>query len=153
VPERCDRSSPSIHDRRGELNRYRQALQGALRGETKAYGFALVVWGTGALSETARRGPGVSGTLSLVGGVLLSMAIVMVSAFGGPPRAAERRERQHFGLGGIHVVAVPAALAVGWALAAVIRTRWLAYLVAGFAASATYHALLGLEVLLTPPPP
>jgi hypothetical protein len=132
-----------------DVNRYRDALRDALRGETKAYGFALVVWGTGELVSTEHGSPRVTGVAAFVGGVLAAMAVVVFGAFGGPPRTERRTAEQHFGFGGVHIVAVPAAIAVGWAIAAATTNRALAYLAAGFGASAAYQVLLAAELLLT----
>jgi hypothetical protein len=134
------------------VERYRQALRAALRGETKAYGFTLVVWGTGELLTAQRGQPGKAGAIAFMAGILTAMGLTLIAAFHGLPRTEHRSAQQHFGFGGVHILAVPVAMAVGWALGAAIHTHWPAYLLAGFGASSAYQLLLGLEVLLTPSP-
>lgn len=110
--------------------RYRDALRDALRGETKAYGFALVVWATGELVGEGHGPPQASGVIAFVGGILAAMAAVLIGAFGGPARTEHRAAQQHFGFGGVHIVAVPVAIGVGWALEVAIAAHWEAYLAA-----------------------
>ena len=81
---------------------YRRALRIALSGETKAYGFTLVVWGTGAIMVGDHGQPAAAGAVSFIGGTLGAMALVLVVAFVGSSEEP-RRPSQHLGLGGLHV--------------------------------------------------
>jgi hypothetical protein len=131
------------------MNRYRRALAAALRAEAKAYGFTLVVWGAAALCAAERDFPSAYGAVAYVGGALGAMALIMVVAFGLPPEPARGAQQQYFGFGGIHVLAVPVALGIAWALSATITSQWLAFLVVGFVSSLAYQLLLGCEVWLS----
>ncbi len=130
---------------------YRASLRQALSGETKAYGFTLVVWGTGALAMAEHGNPGRSGAIAYVAGTLLAMTAVILLAFGGPAGRWESSGRTSFGLGGIHVVSVPVSVAVGWALAALLGPHWAAFGAAGFGAVMVFQLLLGLEVAVSSP--
>lgn len=141
------------HLHRAGVKQYRKALRVALRGETKAYGFALIIWGNGALAINEHGVPDAAAAIAYIGGALAAMALVLLIAFDGPARPGRGSPSQHIGLGGIHVIAVPVAIAVGWCLSGVIDSSWLAFLASSFGAVTAYQLLLGLEVAMFPTPP
>lgn len=128
---------------------YRTALRAAVSGETKAYGFALVVWGTGALTNAERGSPGRVGTIAFVAGALCGMAVTVLGTFGGPRATWTPQQLRRHAAGAIHLLSVGGALALGWGVAAVISDKVLAYLAAGAAAVISYQLLLGIEVALS----
>jgi hypothetical protein len=131
------------------VERYRDALRSALASETKAYGFTLVVWGTGSIVTAERGSPGRSGVAAYVGGLLAGMALTIVAAGGAPASGSSPRRRRRYAVGAVHLVSVAAAIAAGFALALVVAAHWLAYLLAGVVAAAVYQFALGLEVAFT----
>jgi len=131
------------------VGHYRRALRRALRGETKAYGFALVIWGTGSLAEDKLGSPGAGGSLGYIGGALIAMALVLIAAYGRPVTELATPPSQHFGLGGIHIISVPLSVAAGWLMTEIFAPKWLAFLAAGFVAALAFQVLLGFEVALT----
>jgi hypothetical protein len=121
-------------------------LRAALSGESKAYGFALVVWGSGALAVDKRGMPHPFGVLAYVGGALLATIAVLLVSFGGPTGDFHARRLHRLAFGGLHIVSIAGALAIALLASSVIRPRVLAFLLTGFGASIVYHLLLGLEV-------
>jgi len=132
------------------LAEYRHALRGVLSSESKAYGFTLVVWGSGSMLTAERGQPGRSGAIAFVGGLLLGVAAAIVVSFGGPAERLETSQGRRPGAGGIHLASVGAAIGVAWGVAAIVVQHWVAYLLSGIAAGFVYQLVLGLEVALTP---
>jgi hypothetical protein len=59
------------------MSEYRSALRAVVTSESKAYGFTLVIWDTGAIAVGTRGGPGVAGAIGYVFGGLGAMTIVI----------------------------------------------------------------------------
>ena len=68
------------------MKQYRFALQTVVAKEAKAYGFAIVVWCTGAFLITERGKPTPAAVLAFAGAALLAQAIDVLVAFGKPTR-------------------------------------------------------------------
>jgi hypothetical protein len=148
--ERAGRASPPGARRAGRVG-YRDAMRSVIVGESKAYGFTLVVWGTGALTIAERGLPGRAGTVAFLGGLLAGVLVAAVVAFGDLGAVWPRRRaglRQYAG-GLIHIASVGSAVTLGWLSALLVPPVWLAYLVAGAVASTTYQFVLAVEVAST----
>jgi len=130
--------------------RFLEALRSILGVETKAYGFTLVVWGTGSLTEAQRGKPGRLDVVAFVGGALVALTLVILVAFGGPraPIPTRVRQRRH-ALGAVHVVSVSIAMACGWVVALVVTDTALSYLGASATAVLAYQLVVGLEGALS----
>jgi hypothetical protein len=129
--------------------RYRTALRAAISAESKAYGFTLVIWGTGALAIGLRGTPRAGDAIAYVGGALTSMALVVLLSFGGPTATWTSTELRRLAWGAIHVASVGAALGSGWAVADIVTTKWIAFFGAGAAAALVYQLALAFEVAVT----
>lgn len=64
------------------LGLYMRSLWFALRGQASAYGFTLVIWGTGALAIHQIGEPGPADVFAYVGGALSAAMLVVAGAFG-----------------------------------------------------------------------
>lgn len=132
------------------MHRYRQALRSVLNAEAKAYGFTLVIWGTGMLTEAQRGRPSPLGVVAFVGGAFLAMALTIVATLGGPmSKWGNRRQQRRYALGSVHLLSVAAAIASGWSLTLVVPSRPVAYLVAAAVAVVVYQLVVGIEVSLS----
>jgi hypothetical protein len=132
------------------VHRYREALRSILSTETKAYGFALVVWGTATLTEAERGSPGKMGVIAFVGGALAVMGAVTLVTVGGPfARWRQRRQQSpRYAIGSVHVLSVAAAVGAGWAVTLVVKDKALAYLTSSVTAVLIYQLVLGAELVL-----
>lgn len=128
---------------------YRAALQASLSAESKAYGFTLVTWSTGAFAIVERGSPGRADVVAYLAGALVGMGVIILAGFGGPRSEFEPRSLHRYAAGAIHVVSVCAATSLGWLAALVLEPRWLAFAAAGTAATSAYQLLLALEVALS----
>jgi hypothetical protein len=129
--------------------RYHTALRAAVSGETKAYGFTLVIWATGALADAERGSPGRLGAVAFIAGALCGMAVTVLLAFGRPTATWTQQQQRRHAVGAIHVLSVGGAVALGWGVAVAISDKVLAYLASGVAAVIAYQLLLGMEVALS----
>ncbi|HJT38504.1 MAG TPA: hypothetical protein VJ818_08775 [Actinomycetota bacterium] len=127
----------------------RRALRVAIEHEASAYGFALVIWTTGQLSITARGEPGRAGAVSFVGGALAAMIVTLLVSFGGPTHAWHTENPRRFAFGGVHVLSVSTAIAVGWFAASALHGKAAAFATSGFVATLVYQIVLGIEVFLS----
>lgn len=120
-----------------------------MSSESKAYGFTLVVWATGALAMSEQGPPGRSGVLAYLGGLLGGMLLIVLVAFGHPGHSLRGHQLRRYAGGAIHVLSVGTAVAAGWLCAAAFDPKWVAYLSAGAAAGFVYQIVLGLEIVGT----
>lgn len=128
------------------MGAYRRALRFALSGQSNAYGFTLVVWGTGALAISELGMPGPAGIFAFIGGALVSMSLIVAVVFGvWRPFRVEPPPRRPFSA--MHLPSVPAAMAAGWGLTAVLGGV-AGYFLAALVAVAVYELGLGLEIVL-----
>ncbi|HVU79036.1 MAG TPA: hypothetical protein VHC67_15780 [Gaiellaceae bacterium] len=133
------------------MRRYRSALRAVVAKEAKAYGFAVVVWSTGALLISARGRPTTRAVLVFAGAILLAHALNAALAFGSPTNTWRSPSPREYVWTIFEAPAVIAAVLLGWALVSWCSGLW-AYLLAPFAAVLGYQLLLGLESMLLRPP-
>ena len=132
------------------MRRYREALRALLQAETKAYGFTLVIWGTGLMTETRHGSPGQLSVIAFVGGAFTAMALVIIATAGGPRgRLGTPRRQSRYALGSVHLLSVASAIASGWAVSLSVPGKALAYLSAAATAVLVYQLVVGLEVAVS----
>lgn len=125
---------------------YLRALRFALSQQANAYGFTLVVWGTGALASWQLGKPDPADIFAYVAGGLMSISVIVALVFGiVRPFQGEEPRRRPFSA--MHLPSVPAAMAAGWGATLLLQG------VAGFFAAAAaavglYQLLLAVEVAL-----
>lgn len=129
------------------MREYRFALQTVVAKEAKAYGFAIVVWCTGAFLITERGTPTAAAVLVFAGAALLAQAVDVFLAFGKPTRTWRGPQQREYVWTTFHATPVAVAVLLAWALAAGVHGLW-AFLVAPLCAIVVYELLLALESLL-----
>jgi hypothetical protein len=129
--------------------RYREALRVVVAGESKAYGFTLVIWGTGTITLAQHGSPRAIDVMAFVGGALAAIAAVIATSYGGLDVELEPKSARQRAAGAIHVSSVALAIACAWVLTTPVGIRWLAYGIAGTSACLIYQLVVGLEVLLS----
>lgn len=142
--------APSASRRQAEpLGRHvRRDLADALRGERRAYGFTMVVWGTGALLLGSRGSPGISGVAAYLGGIVVAMAIVLLVDAGGPTAALPSSRGSHPVASAIHLIAPAGGVAAGVACGLAVPGIAACYFVAGFVACVVFQLGLAIELVL-----
>ncbi|MGE5225616.1 MAG: hypothetical protein ACM3OO_01945 [Planctomycetaceae bacterium] len=130
------------------LGPFRDALRTAVASETRAYGFTLLVWSTGALSVAQEGLPTVAQVFAFLLGALLAMALVVLVAFGGPMRRWTTSREPHYAFGAIHIGSVAVGTTCGWIVCLALSAR-MAFAGAAFTAVLVYQLLLGLEVAVS----
>lgn len=129
------------------MKQYRFALQTVVAKEAKAYGFAIVVWCTGAFLITERGKPTAGAVLAFAAAALLAQATNVLIAFGKPTRTWQGPDQREYVWTTFHALPVVAGVLLAWALAAEISGLW-AYFVAPLCSIVLYQLLLGAESLL-----
>ena len=125
-------------------------MRSALASEAKAYGFTLVIWGTGALVIGAQGFPTPAQVFAYVGGALMAMALVLFIAFGDLRRPWREEDPMRYAFGAIHVVSVLVALLVAWRFASLpIMYGTRIFFLAPFLAVLTHQMILALEIRLS----
>jgi hypothetical protein len=122
-------------------------MQTVVAKEAKAYGFAVVVWCTGAFLITERGKPTAEAVLAFAGGALVAQAIDVFFAFGKPTRTWRGPQQREYVWTTFHAVPVAAAVLAAWGIAAGIPGMW-AYFVTPLCSIVLYQLLLGTESLL-----
>lgn len=127
-------------------SRYAESLRAVVGGETKSYGFALVVWGAGEMT-TAHHGPlRPTDVCAFVGGVFLAMALTILVSFGGLTEAKPNVILNRYAVGAVHLASVIGGVGVGWLISESIGSIGTACLATGFGSILAYQLLLGVEV-------
>ncbi|MDA8298036.1 MAG: hypothetical protein M0004_15925 [Actinomycetota bacterium] len=142
--------APSASQRQVEsLGRHvRRDLADALRGERRAYGFTMVVWGTGAILLGSRGSPGIAGVAAYLGGIVVAMAIVLLVDAGGPRAALPTSRGSHPVISAIHLIAPAGGTAAGVACGLAVPGVVGCYFVAGLVACLVFQVGLAIELVL-----
>lgn len=130
------------------LREYRTALRVSLGAESKAYGFTLVIWATGAMTMSRHGSPGASGVVGFIGGALFGMAVIILVSFGGPVSTWKPTRLHRYALGAVHVISVAGAVTAGWATGYLPSTI-AAFSVAPAVAVVVYQLILAAEVTVS----
>lgn len=126
------------------MERYLYALRFALSNQANAYGFSLVVWGTGALAIWQLGKPDPAEVFAFLGGGVVAISLIVAVVFGvRRPFAEPEPPRRPFSA--MHVVSAPAAVAPGWMLTFAVEGVG-GFFVAAFVAVSAYQLLLAVEV-------
>jgi hypothetical protein len=123
---------------------YLQSLRFALTNQSNAYGFTLVVWGTGALTTWQLGKPDPGDVFAYLGGGLVSISLIVVAVFG-VFRRFEELEPSRRAFSAMHLASTPAAVAAGWALTLMVSGPG-GFFVAAFVSVGLYQLLLAVEV-------
>ena len=138
----------------GRVTTLLRALRFALTRQASAYGFTLIVWGTGEIAASRLGGPDPLEVLAFAGGALAAAVLIVVLAFG-ISTALRAREPRRRAYSAMHVPSVPAAIGSGWGVVLLLGGPG-GYFVAAFTAVLVYESLLSVEIGLAtigPPPP
>lgn len=128
------------------MNLYLHSLRFALSGQASAYGFTLIIWGTGALTVYQLGQPGPAEVFSYVGGALVAAVLIIAGAFGIRKTIREEKPRRR-AYSAMHLPSVPIAMLAGWAVTHLL-VGWAGFFMAGFVAVLVYEVLLSLEIVL-----
>ena len=132
-----------------EWSHYRQRLRGAVASSAAPYGYTLVIWCSGAVTANVRGLPATEHALMLAAGAITAFALVGLLAFGKPARVLASPEEKEVQLwGAFHLPVVAAALGIATLLAHAVHDAILAWLLVGFAATATYLLVIALQYML-----
>ena len=127
---------------------FKRSLRSALASEAKAYGFTLVIWGTGAMVVGNQGFPSPFQVFAFVGGALTAMALVLMIAFGDLRRPWREEDPERYAFGAIHIVSVVSALLVAWGSSGIVFGTAVFFIVP-FLAVLTHQMVLAVEIRLS----
>lgn len=128
------------------MNPYLHSLRFALSGQASAYGFTLIIWGTGALAVYQLGPPNPAEVFSYVGGALAAAVLTIAGAFG-IRRTIREEAPERRAYSAMHLPSVPIAMIAGWSVTHLF-VGWAGFFTAGFIAVLLYELLLSLEIVL-----
>lgn len=117
-----------------------------LTDESKAYGYTLVIWGSGAALINAFGFPATSHILLYIIGALAGFALLAAPVYGGfLGRIPNRKDEEMIVASMIHLIAALGAITVATQLAVMLPADT-AFFLCGVNASVTYNLLMLVEV-------
>ncbi|MFB6108624.1 MAG: hypothetical protein ABEJ82_07270 [Haloplanus sp.] len=126
----------------------RRRLEANLRSESKAYGYTLTIWGSGALLITNGGLPTEMEVFGFAVGAVFGFALLALVAFGGIFEDVEYASPPSIVVSMIHVVATIGALGTSDAIVQSGTVRLVTFFAVGAAATTVYNLLLLVEVWL-----
>lgn len=115
-----------------------------LAGESRAYGFTIGFWGSGAVLINTFGTPGVFRALIYGLGAVTGFGILAMNSFGGATQEVEKKESEYLALATVHYLASLAPIAIAGVLAKFL-TAMPAFFIGGLSVSMTYNLLAMLE--------
>jgi hypothetical protein len=122
-------------------------LRSVLIQESRAYGFTLAFWGSGALLIQHFGAPSLEQVLAYVGGALIGFGAITLAAFRQAFTTAEAEEPEYLVFSMIHFLSALGPIAVTFFSIPLGSPG--AFLVAGFSVSTVYNLLMMVEERLS----
>ncbi|MFB6100178.1 MAG: hypothetical protein ABEK16_02790 [Candidatus Nanohalobium sp.] len=120
-------------------------LQALLAGESRAYGFTIAFWGSGALLIKANGLPVIGEALLYGLGAVVGFGVLAAAAFGEASREVEYDNPSYLVLGMVHYLAALVPMLVAHAITTASVPATADFFLSGFAVSTTYNLLAVLE--------
>ncbi|MFB6216982.1 MAG: hypothetical protein ABEJ03_04650 [Candidatus Nanohaloarchaea archaeon] len=118
-------------------------LRNVLATESRAYGFTIAFWGSGAILINEFGVPGIEGVLAYATGSIIGFALITLAAFRQPLENVEYEETEYMVFSMIHFLS---------SLAPILFAYWatgleqnLAFLLSGASVSMNYNLLMVVE--------
>ncbi|MFB6174415.1 MAG: hypothetical protein ABEJ87_00370 [Candidatus Nanohalobium sp.] len=119
-------------------------LRSMLAGESRAYGFTIGFWGTGAVLVNAFGAPNMFHALSYGLGAVLGFGVLAVASFGGARQEVKKNESEYLALATVHYMASLAPIVFAGLLAHTF-SAYPAFFLGGLGVSLLYNLLSLLE--------
>lgn len=133
-----------------EIEDYRERIRNVLIGETRAYGFTLLVWSTATMLVVRFGMPGMADIFLFITGALTGIFALIIFAFGNPfKRISPKLKFSRYTISFVHLASILAGLGAAYVIS-MYAGRDGAYFAVAFFAVLIYNLVLGLE--LTAPP-
>lgn len=136
-----------METRHGVLERYETALRFALGRQANAYGFTLIIWGSGAIAMAQLGTPAPLDVFAFVLGATVSFSLVVAAVLGfvAPLQAGDPHRRA---FSAMHLPSVPVAIGAAWGATSLLGGA-AGYFASSFVAVGVFELLLGTEVALS----
>jgi hypothetical protein len=130
---------------------YRRALRAVVAGQSRAYGFTLVIWTTGAFALADEGVPTHEDALAYLVGAVAGIAVIVLVAFGDLRASWGDLSFDRRAYGAIHLISVLAGVGCGAAALALVDGV-LAFFLGPFVAVVVFDLVMALEVILSVDP-
>lgn len=120
-------------------------MRALLAGESRAYGFTIAFWGSGAMLIKAHGLPGLETALAYGIGAVLGFGILSLAAFGRAYREVEYKTPTYAVLGMIHYIAALLPIYLTYLILAGPFSEIVEFVVSGFAVSTTFNLMAMVE--------
>lgn len=128
---------------------FRGRLRTNLAEESKAYGFTLVIWGSGAILMDQHGFPTVFQVMLYVLGAVLGFGLLAIAVYGSVFREFSGiREESIIVASTIHLLGALGTISLVILFGAVLDPGW-AFFIAGLNATVTYNLLLLIEAVFS----
>ncbi len=124
-------------------------LQELLAGESRAYGFAIAFWGSGAMLIKANDLPTIELALLYGLGAVVGFGVLALAAFGRSNKQVETKESGYLVLGMVHYLAALVPIYLAYLITSASLPAAADFFLSGFAVSTTYNILAVVEEDLT----
>jgi len=123
----------------------RNYLQSLLAGESRAYGFTIAFWGSGAMLINTHGVPGLTLALMYGLGAITGFGVLAVAAFGQSVKEVEYENPGYIVLGMVHYLAALIPVYLSYLINSGPFTASLDFFLCGMAVSTVYNILAVLE--------
>jgi hypothetical protein len=127
------------------MNAERNYLQSLLAGESRAYGFTIAFWGSGAMLINTHGVPGIERALLYGLGAVTGFGILAIAAFGNSGKKVEYENPGYIVLGMVHYIAALIPIYLSYMINLASLTPAWKFFLSGMAVSTVYNILAVLE--------
>jgi hypothetical protein len=127
------------------MNAERNYLQSLLAGESRAYGFTIAFWGSGAMLINTHGVPGIERALLYGLGAVTGFGVLAIAAFGNSGKKVEYENPGYLVLGMIHYLAALIPIYLSHLINLTSLTPAWKFFLSGMAISTVYNILAVLE--------
>lgn len=127
------------------MNAERNYLQSLLAGESRAYGFTIAFWGSGAMLINAHGVPGIERALLYGLGAVTGFGVLAVAAFGKTGKKVDYENPEYIVLGMIHYIAALIPIYLSYLINSSALTPGWKFFLSGMVVSTVYNILAVLE--------
>lgn len=120
-------------------------LQDLLAGESRAYGFTIAFWGSGAMLIKANDLPTVELALLYGLGAVVGFGVLALAAFGRSNKEVEAKDSGYLVLGMVHYLAALVPIYLTYLITSSSLPATADFFLSGFTVSTTYNILALVE--------
>lgn len=127
------------------MEKERNYLKSLLAGESRAYGFTIAFWGSGAMLINTHGVPGIERAMLYGLGAITGFGVLAIAAFGKTGKKVEYKNPGYIVLGMIHYIAALIPVYLSYLINSSVLTPAWKFFLSGMVVSTVYNVLAVLE--------